>query len=159
MLHVVIRVLYILVVGLVWLRWLLVYIFSSPSRLISISCHLFFVAIWCFAFFFCSYLQILLHRQAKIIAQPGLWGWTANSWFELPGRFFSWHCVSLTYFLMRDGCGACVFPAFSPSVSILILPYSQVWLLLSKQNTMTEYRCYFDYCLHVVHWHSDCLPV
>lgn len=33
--------------------------------------------------------------------------------------------------------------------SLSLLPKG-VWIILSKQNTMTEYRCYFDDCLHVV---------
>lgn len=51
-----------------------------------------------------SFLYILFHRQVNISinVQPRLWGWTANSWVELPGRFFfSWHWVSLTCFLMK----------------------------------------------------------
>lgn len=143
--------------GLVWLRWLLVHVFlffSIPCSVsiscIVLSCYLLFIAVWRFPHIFWSPLHVHLHRQGKItiIAQPGLWGWTANCWVELPKRFVSLGFAWVWFISFMWG-------AFTPSVSLPILPSKRVWMILSKQNTKTECRCYFDYCLHVVYWPSS----
>lgn len=148
-----IRVLYILVVCLVWLRWLLVYVFSpspSPSHFHFHSLrHPFLSSPFHCCPVLCSSLLISPPRsppqtskdQYRCTIRFMRLDW--KELIELPGRFFSWHCVSLILFRYRRKVVEVVSVRLSPllSCSLFCLPARFGWFdpnkTLSIDATLT----------------------